>query len=75
MIVLFDSVNKSCPLLSPSDSTPMAEGAVFYSCSLHDEGLIPGELMSADFSAGQEMVEQEHYRADPQVSPRVSSTF
>ena len=46
-------------MLSPSNTTRLANAAVFYSCSLHDEGFNPAELTSAAFSTVQEMVEKE----------------
>lgn len=57
---MFNPVNKGCPLVSPSDSTPLPKAAIFYSCSLHDEGFIPTELTPSAFPAVQEMVQQEH---------------
>ena len=57
------SVDKGCPLLSPSNSTPLAKATIFYSCSLHDEGFIQAGP-SATFSAVQEMVQQEHAISD-----------
>ena len=59
-MVVCDSVDKGCPLLSPSDSTPLAKASIFYSCSLHDEKFSPAEPTSAAFPALQEMVQQEH---------------
>ena len=59
------SVDRECPLLSPSNTTRLANAAVFYSCSLHDEAFIPAELKSTDFSTVQEMVEKE--RAIPEM--------
>ena len=64
--MLFDSGNESCPLHLPSNPTPLAKAAVFYSCSLHDDESIPAEPTSAALPTLQEMVQQE--RAIPEMT-------